>query len=189
MHETTALLLPVQSMSGRTTKRAGVDKEKAWASGRVLTPEQRARKQDADRKANRFLKKEVQDRLALLEERVLQLESEPTNSSGALGLGVNVSQGIPPGVGTLPTSTNTTSHGSLTTSPDKVLQWDGMSFLSRYSMGSSLISDRYIGWQWSIRLLAAWDVPVTSNRGFGRSVSAKQCHSPCTLYSRILSRS
>lgn len=115
-------------MSGRTTKRAGVDKEKAWASGRVLTPEQRARKQDADRKANRFLKKEVQDRLALLEERVMQLESEAANSSGpnTVGLGVSVPQGLLPGVGTLAAgTTTTTSHGSLTTSPEKVLQWDG----------------------------------------------------------------
>jgi len=113
-------------MSGRTTKRAGVDKEKAWASGRVLTPEQRARKQDADRKANRFLKKEVQDRLALLEERVLQLESEASTAQGsnAVGLGVNVPQGILPAVGNLSASTNTTSHSSLTPSPDKVLQWD-----------------------------------------------------------------
>lgn len=115
-------------MSGRTTKRAGVDKEKAWASGRVLTPEQRARKQDADRKANRFLKKEVQDRLALLEERVLQLESEASTAQGAnaVGLGVNVPQGIMPAVGNLSTTTNTTSQSSLTPSPDKVLQWDGM---------------------------------------------------------------
>lgn len=129
MHETTALLLPAQSMSGRTTKRAGVDKEKAWASGRVLTPEQRARKQDADRKANRFLKKEVQDRLAILEERVLQLESEAANPSGpsTIGLGVNVPQGILPVAGAL--STSTASQGSLTTSPDKVLQWDGKSFM------------------------------------------------------------
>lgn len=120
-------------MSGRTTKRAGVDKEKAWASGRVLTPEQRARKQDADRKANRFLKKEVQDRLAILEERVLQLESEAANPPGpsTIGLGVNVPQGILPVAGALSTSTNTASHGSLTTSPDKVLQWDGKSFMKQ----------------------------------------------------------
>ncbi|CZT17223.1 uncharacterized protein RCC_03056 [Ramularia collo-cygni] len=117
-------------MSGRTTKRAGVDKEKAWASGRVLTPEQRARKQDADRKANRFLKKEVQDRLALLEERVLQLESEASTATASglttAGLGVNVPSTTLPGAGALSSSTNTTSHGSMTTSPGKVLQWDDM---------------------------------------------------------------
>ncbi|KAI5370937.1 hypothetical protein Slin15195_G018100 [Septoria linicola] len=71
-------------MSGRTgsgsrrSDAGGVDK-KAWASGRVLTSEQRQRKQEVDRKANRFLKKEVQDRLALLEARVLQLEGSSTN--------------------------------------------------------------------------------------------------------------
>lgn len=115
-------------MSGRTAKRAGVDKEKAWASGRVLTPEQRARKQDADRKANRFLKKEVQDRLALLEERVMQLEAEATNTSApsTIGLGVSVPQGLETTAGTISTGTTTTSHGSLTTSPAKVLQWGGM---------------------------------------------------------------
>ncbi|PPJ53646.1 hypothetical protein CBER1_00795 [Cercospora berteroae] len=67
-------------MSGRTTNGtrrtdAGGVEKKAWASGRVLTAEQRQRKQEVDRKANRFLKKEVQDRLALLEARVLQLEA------------------------------------------------------------------------------------------------------------------
>lgn len=116
-------------MSGRTAaKRAGVDKEKAWASGRVLTPEQRARKQDADRKANRFLKKEVQDRLALLEERVMQLESEASNAprTNPVGLGVNVPRAILPGPGTFPTASSPTSHGSLATSPEKVLQWNGM---------------------------------------------------------------
>lgn len=75
-------------MSGRTagTRRgaanSGVDK--AWASGRVLTPEQRARKQEADRKANRFLKKEVQDRLAHLEARVLELESRDVDLASPL---------------------------------------------------------------------------------------------------------
>lgn len=138
-------------MSGRTAKRAGVEKEKAWASGRILTPEQRARKQDADRKANRFLKKEVQDRLALLEERVMQLESGTGNSSGpnAIGLGVNVPQGMLPGVGTLSTSTNTASHGSLTTSPDKVLQWDGKSAWRFYS-AILLTLCRYARWKYSI---------------------------------------
>ncbi|CAK4033532.1 Hypothetical predicted protein [Lecanosticta acicola] len=73
-------------MSGRTggggSKRGG-GVEKPWASGRILTPEQRARKQEADRKANRFLKKEVQDRLTGLEARVLSLEktsSEPNTA-------------------------------------------------------------------------------------------------------------
>lgn len=63
-------------MSARTNRRvsAVATGEKAWASGRVLTPEQRARKQEVDRRANRVLKKEVQERLALLESRVLQLE-------------------------------------------------------------------------------------------------------------------
>lgn len=73
-------------MSARTAGKArsnatAVDKEKPWASGRVLTAEQRARKQEADRKANRFLKKEVQDRLALLEARVLELEGKPPTSN------------------------------------------------------------------------------------------------------------
>lgn len=72
-------------MSGRTatsSRRAGSitdGDKKAWASGRVLTTEQRLRKQEVDRKANRFLKKEVQDRLALLEARVLQLEASSTS--------------------------------------------------------------------------------------------------------------
>ncbi|EME49851.1 hypothetical protein DOTSEDRAFT_77028 [Dothistroma septosporum NZE10] len=75
-------------MSARTAGRArnngtAGDKEKPWASGRVLTAEQRARKQEADRKANRFLKKEVQDRLALLEARVLELEARPSTTNGA----------------------------------------------------------------------------------------------------------
>ena len=75
-------------MSARTAGKArsngtATDKEKPWASGRVLTAEQRARKQEADRKANRFLKKEVQDRLALLEARVLELEGKPPNANGA----------------------------------------------------------------------------------------------------------
>ncbi|KAF2212175.1 hypothetical protein CERZMDRAFT_97459 [Cercospora zeae-maydis SCOH1-5] len=72
-------------MSGRTTTSthrtdAGGAEKKAWASGRVLTTEQRQRKQEVDRKANRFLKKEVQDRLALLEARVLELESSASKS-------------------------------------------------------------------------------------------------------------
>lgn len=71
-------------MSGRTggggNKRGG-GVEKPWASGRILTPEQRARKQEADRKANRFLKKEVQDRLTVLEARVLELEKPASNST------------------------------------------------------------------------------------------------------------
>ncbi|WPH00891.1 Hypothetical protein R9X50_00372500 [Acrodontium crateriforme] len=64
-------------MSARTNRRGAsvaAGGEKAWASGRVLTPEQRARKQEVDRRANRVLKKEVQERLSLLESRVLQLE-------------------------------------------------------------------------------------------------------------------
>jgi hypothetical protein len=121
-------------MSGRTAEttsgkgRGGV--EKAWASGRVLTAEQRARKQDADRKANRFLKKEVQDRLALLEERVLQLEATNTTTENNPPAGLNaiVAQtGTIPGASVgAPSQSNAPSNGSLTSSNDKGLQWSGM---------------------------------------------------------------
>lgn len=74
-----------RSKAGARGVPAGVDK--AWASGRVLTAEQRARKQEVDRKANRFLKREVQDRLAVLEARVLELEAtkSPQTQHGGVG--------------------------------------------------------------------------------------------------------
>lgn len=108
--------------------RGGVDK--AWASGRVLTAEQRARKQDADRKANRFLKKEVQDRLALLEEKVMQLEASRINDGNhtPAGSGVIVtSLGTTPSIGVVVSpQPNTPFDGSLTSNTDRDIPWTGM---------------------------------------------------------------
>ncbi|KJX92972.1 hypothetical protein TI39_contig4478g00001 [Zymoseptoria brevis] len=107
--------------------RGGVDK--AWASGRVLTAEQRARKQDADRKANRFLKKEVQDRLALLEEKVMQLEASKINNGNRTPAGSGVivtSLGTTPSIGVVVSpQPNTPFDGSLTSSTDRDIPWTG----------------------------------------------------------------
>ncbi|EME87169.1 uncharacterized protein MYCFIDRAFT_84235 [Pseudocercospora fijiensis CIRAD86] len=113
-------------MNGRTAagKTAGTGGEKAWASGRVLTAEQRARKQEVDRKANRFLKKEVQDRLALLEARVLQLEHTSTETRTA-----NPNPGLSPHGIASSTSSNGAElsiapDGSILTVADKVSNWN-----------------------------------------------------------------
>lgn len=117
------------NMSGRSTagnRRAsgGAGVEKAWASGRILTPEQRARKQEADRKANRFLKKEVQDRLSLLEARVLELEkaspSENIITAPDLGSG-NVQYGTSGVIGE-----GADVHGIPANGPGKILEWNSI---------------------------------------------------------------
>lgn len=119
-------------MSGRSSagnnRRAsggGGGVEKAWASGRILTPEQRARKQEADRKANRFLKKEVQDRLSLLEARVLELEKTSTteNSTAATDLNGNNPYGVS-GVIEEATGPGMPANGS-----GKILEWNATSQL------------------------------------------------------------
>ena len=117
-------------MSGRSTagnrRASGSGVEKAWASGRILTPEQRARKQEADRKANRFLKKEVQDRLSQLEARVLELEktspSENSVAAGDLGSGIGSIQynGISGVIGE-----GADIHGASTNGSGKILEWNG----------------------------------------------------------------
>lgn len=121
-------------MSGRSTagnRRAsgGSGVEKAWASGRILTPEQRARKQEADRKANRFLKKEVQDRLSLLEARVLELEKTPPSenniAAGDLGSG-----SIPYG-GSVVTGEGADSHGVPANGRGKILEWSSTATAQR----------------------------------------------------------
>lgn len=111
-------------MSGRTTGgRRGGNIEKPWASGRVLTPEQRARKQEADRKANRFLKKEVQDRLTLLEARVQELEnpSESAQGGSAVRRGSDAHNAFTKSV---PRSENSqTRHNTIAQIPDKAVEW------------------------------------------------------------------
>ena len=75
--------MSTRSVSSST---ANADGGRAWASGRVLTPQQRARKQETDRRGSRTMKKAVQDRLSQLEARVLQLEKlllETSRSSGS----------------------------------------------------------------------------------------------------------
>ncbi|KAK4507069.1 hypothetical protein PRZ48_000803 [Zasmidium cellare] len=116
-------------MSDRSTagnrRASGSGVEKAWASGRILTPEQRARKQEADRKANRFLKKEVQDRLSQLEARVLELEktapSEQSVVAGDLGAdAANISYTVPGLIGD-----TTHIHGVHSNGTGKILEWNG----------------------------------------------------------------
>ena len=103
--------------TGKRADAGGVEK-KAWASGRVLTADQRQRKQEVDRKANRFLKKEVQDRLALLEARVLELEAGKSNSGKDLA--PDVTQRVDVASSTSPASTDIdgTINSSLNNLPD-----------------------------------------------------------------------
>lgn len=104
--------------TGKRADAGGVEK-KAWASGRVLTADQRQRKQEVDRKANRFLKKEVQDRLALLEARVLELEAGKSNNNGK-DLAPDVTQRVDVASSTSPASTDIdgTINTSLNNLPD-----------------------------------------------------------------------
>ncbi|KXT02595.1 hypothetical protein AC578_10657 [Pseudocercospora eumusae] len=113
-------------MNGRTAagKTAGTGIEKAWASGRVLTAEQRARKQEVDRKANRFLKKEVQDRLALLEARVLQLEQTSTETGTANPNPDLSTHGIASSTSSNGAELSIAPDGSILTVADKVSNWN-----------------------------------------------------------------
>lgn len=119
-------------MSGRTgggKGRGGAANDKAWASGRVLTAEQRARKQEVDRKANRFLKKEVQDRLALLEARVRQLERSSVATGPALpdrSTGIGAQDIASSGSSAIEENIPTVGGPHLNI-VDKITQWNGAS--------------------------------------------------------------
>lgn len=60
--------------SGASTDGPSQAPHRPWASGRVLTAEQRARKREVDRNAGRFMKKDVLNRLSIIEDRLGQLE-------------------------------------------------------------------------------------------------------------------
>lgn len=130
-------------MSARTGpgKRtdAGAIEKKPWASGRVLTAEQRQRKQEVDRKANRFLKKEVQDRLALLEARVLQLEASHTQPRNGKESAPDIAHRVDVADSTSPASTDidSTIDSSLSNLPDSRF-WPGAVGMS--SVGRAVIA-------------------------------------------------
>lgn len=110
-----------RAASGKT---AGTGVEKAWASGRVLTAEQRARKQEVDRKANRFLKKEVQDRLALLEARVLQLEAQSTSEAPLIARRAIGAHGNASSTSSTGAEMNMATNASTLTVADKISSWN-----------------------------------------------------------------
>ena len=67
-----------------STKQAGAGPpSQAWASGRVLSAEQRARKREVNKESARRLKYDLQERMVGLEKRVASLEQSRAQDAGS----------------------------------------------------------------------------------------------------------